>query len=394
MAAEPKSAARRAIINPAILKWARESSLLDIEAAAKYAHVSDPQKFAAAEKGDGYISFRQLEAFAHSCRLPLRVFYQKSPPKELRLPVDFRSDAEGHGHFTTELVKVLRSARERQLAAVDLLAELEVERPPLPKASSDKEILEVLTPLVCAKAWSNEIFRATADSNSTKALTYTKSLLEERLPLLIFEFPGELSHVRGCSLYDEKLSVILLSSVDSPNARRFTLVHELVHLLLRQSGLCSPISGLLSEEIERRCNLLAGGALMPQTFVKEVVSQAGSDIDRQVETVASRFRVSHSAAAVRLSQLDEISASDLRKRLDFYSKQWAKKREKQSEGDGGPNFHLLQVQRLGGTFTNAVLTGMERDLISLTQGADLLGVAPSFKSFDGIREKLLTGQGG
>lgn len=392
MPVESNPSPRRALINPTILKWARESTLLDLKTASKIAHISDSGKFAAAEDGTGYITFRQLDAFARACRIPLRVFYQKNAPNELRLPIDFRSAADEHGHLTTELIKLLRGTRERQRAAVELLADLNIKRPALPQVSTDRDILEILTPLACATYWEQSTFKATSDGSTTRALAHTKAVFEDSFSLLVFEFSGDITHVRGCSLYDDVLPVVLLSSQDSPNARRFTLVHEVVHLLLRQSGMCSPISSRLSVDMEKRCNAIAGAALMPEAEVRKELAHVGSDdLKHAVGSIAKIYRVSHSAAAVRMNQLDLVSPSDLRGLLDFYGAQWATKRAQTSESSGGPNYHLLQVQRLGATFTSAVLDGIEKDIISITQGANLLGVTPSYRSFEGIRENLIAG---
>ena len=323
---------RPAFANPDILRWARESTLLDLETAAKMAGVTDAGKLARAEQGTGFITFRQLERLAHKCGLPLRIFYLKQRPEEERLPVDFRSAADERGQTTTALIKLLRSARARQHAAIDLFSELGWEDKSLPQASSDAEIIHILTPLVCAKRWDRERLRGSVDSRGLWALAHTKEIIEDRLPVLVFEYPGDVSHVRGCSLYDERLSVVLVSSEDTPNARRFTIVHELVHLLMRESGICAPLSPHISDQIERRCNVLAGEALMPSDGVRAQIQDIEKvGIDRKIDQLAIMYRVSHSAAAVRLRQLDVIKADELKLLLDRYRTQWNEARKKLRE---------------------------------------------------------------
>jgi Zn-dependent peptidase ImmA (M78 family) len=395
---EEKSPKGRALIKPELLRWARESTHLDLRAAAKAAHVSDPAKFAAAEEGGGGITFRQLEAFAHACRLPLRVFYLQRPPREAGLPVDFRSATDERNTLTPALIRVLREARERQAAAIELRTDLRIEKNRFPEIASENEITSILTEMVCAKYWDKALLRGTSETGSTRALSFTKEILEARFPVLIFEFPGDdVAHVRGCSLYDENLSLVLISSQDNPNARRFTVVHEFVHLLLRQSGMCSPLSASVPDEVERRCNAIAGEALMPDRFLRPELNDltaAGNDAATMAATIARIYRVSHSAAAVRMRQLGATTSAELSELLDSYAQLWLRNRARQSEGDGGgPHYHLLQVQRLGPSFTEVVLSGFDKNLLSVTQAAKLLGVAPSYKSFESMREKLMSVHG-
>ena len=230
----------------------------------------------------------------------------------------------------------------------------------MPQAHSDAQIVEILTRLVCATEWDQVRLKASADNRSTRALAYTKEIVEEHLPVLVFEYPGDISHVRGCSLYDESLSIVLVSSQDSPNARRFTIVHELVHLLMRESGICAPLSAGISDQLERRCNALAGEALMPTVPVREQTREIdAAGVERAIDRLAITYRVSHSAAAVRLWQLDTIDVDELQRLLSHYRSQWDEGRKKQAEKKGGRSFHQLQAQRLGQTFANTVLSGVE-----------------------------------
>lgn len=372
-----------------MLRWARESTHLDVETAARAANIADPERLVEAENGDGTITFRQLERLAHFCRLPLRVLYLEQPPDEGPFPVDFRSGPDRPAHFDPEVVKTLRLARERRTAALELFDDLDRELRTLPHVADDDAILAVLRPLLCTALWDQRDQRTQDWAIGARALNVTKERVESALPVLIFEFPINSRQIRGCSLYDDQLSLIVLSTQDTPNARRFTIAHELVHILSRESGICSPLSPSNDERQERRCDALASEALLPATILTDLLPTLRTmTAKRAVERLVRGYGLSYSASAVRLHQVDVISRDQLSELLDLYAHQYQQRREDLAHREGGPGYYLLQVQRLGPSFTEAVLAGVSGDVISITQGAHLLGVSPSFRSISGLRENF------
>lgn len=102
----------------------------------------------------------------------------------------------------------------------------------------------------------------------------------------VFEEPSGL-HVR-------------LNSDSSPKRRRFTLAHEIAHLVIdRDSGRTARRSHACTE-LERACDILAAELLMP---LNELTQTALSQTAANLLTIADSFQVSPHAAAVRLNQL-------------------------------------------------------------------------------------------
>jgi Zn-dependent peptidase ImmA (M78 family) len=380
---------RKALVEPRLLKWARESTFLSIDEAAKAAHTT-PERFLLAEQGDGFITFRQLAEFAYACRLPMESFYLSEPPYEEPLPSDFRAADYGRGAFTAGLVRILRVARERRDTAAELFEDLHLERRRFPTVKNDAAIVHILRPLMCVADWNLPTQEKRGVEQGAKALSLTKDLVENAFPVLVFEFIIDPAVLRGCSLFSESLSIIVLSTRDNPNARRFTLAHELAHLLMRQSGLCYPIRGHISDATERRCNAVAGESLLPAQYLhKELEQKNHIQVDSLIKHLSARYCLSQSATAIRLNQVGFLGANDLQTRLDLYKAMYQKQRETQAESENGPKYHLLQVQRLGPTFTSAVLSSIENDSMSLTQGAHLLQIGPSYENVVKVRENLV-----
>ena len=380
---------KEALVEPRMLQWARESTLLTLDEAAKKAQVS-VDRLADAERGAGSITFRQLERLAYACRIPLHTLYLPEPPHEESLPIDFRSHKQGGGHFSPSLIKILRVARERRDTVLELFGDLDIRSTELPALRTDAAIVSAMRPLMCVLDW-NTVVPKKELWRGSKALSLTKEIVETRLPVLIFEFIVDPKDLRGCSVFGEKLSIIALSTRDNPNARRFTIAHELAHLMMRQSGLCVPIRGRISDETERRCNLIAGEALLPTDHLRRDVQEKKSvGTDSLIEYLAKRYCLSYSATAVRLNQFGRLTSTELQERLDLYADSYSREREQQAESENGPNYHLLQVQRLGPTFTNVVLSGIESDHLSLSQAAHLLQVSASYDNVTKLREKAMS----
>jgi hypothetical protein len=117
-----------------------------------------------------------------------------------------------------------------------------------------------------------------------------EKILEERLP-----FEGGLFRAA-----DGKL-VIKLNTQSSLARRRFTLAHELGHLLL------GTIPGRRSKDhsdavLERACDCIAAELLMPTEKAVPYVRELGSPCPEKLRAIASRFKVSLQVAAIRVCQ--------------------------------------------------------------------------------------------
>ncbi|GAI62600.1 unnamed protein product, partial [marine sediment metagenome] len=72
---------------------------------------------------------------------------------------------------------------------------------------------------------------------------------------------------RGFSLMDLPLPVISVNRSEWPQARIFSILHEYIHLMLRQGGLCDFIEynrALEEQRVEIFCNRVAGAVLIPK----------------------------------------------------------------------------------------------------------------------------------
>jgi Zn-dependent peptidase ImmA (M78 family) len=108
---------------------------------------------------------------------------------------------------------------------------------------------------------------------------------------------------RGFAIVDPLAPVVFINGRDALVASVFTLVHELAHVWLGESGV-SDLATRAAKGVERVCNQVAAEVLVPkQEFLAQWRVQA--DLGR----IARRFRVSKLVIARRALDFDLIDAA-------------------------------------------------------------------------------------
>ena len=115
--------------------------------------------------------------------------------------------------------------------------------------------------------------------------------------------------------------VIGVNQSHAPNRRRFTVAHELGHVLLtahddlhidRSLMLRDPLSHQGTDWREVEANLFAAELLLPRDMVADVLKKRGGldpDDARAVREVADHFGVSPQALLIRLTSLNFLLSS-------------------------------------------------------------------------------------
>jgi Zn-dependent peptidase ImmA (M78 family) len=95
--------------------------------------------------------------------------------------------------------------------------------------------------------------------------------------------------------------VIRLNSQSSPRRRRFTLAHEIAHLIVASADARGAQRSHACTELERACDLVAAELLMPSDEFSRAAPGRGSTAG--LLAIADQFGVSSQSAAVRLREL-------------------------------------------------------------------------------------------
>ena len=107
---------------------------------------------------------------------------------------------------------------------------------------------------------------------------------------------GELRRERGAFK-------IVCSAGQAPERRRFTIAHELAHILFEKTGPRAPRVGA---DLERLCDMLAAEILMPKAVFQAALRQSTVDTS-VVKRLATRFQTSLTATVLRCAELRPLS---------------------------------------------------------------------------------------
>jgi Zn-dependent peptidase ImmA (M78 family) len=204
-------------------------------------------------------------------------------------------------------------------------------------------------------------------ANASEAFSHWMQMVED-LGVLVFHMSRvDPNECQGLSLYEDVFPIIILNGADSPEVRTFTLFHELAHLIMRSGGVCQVFQG---EAVETVCNRFAGEFLLPRERISSLVD--GRDAVELIPQLATTFRVSQSAVAVRLRAMQLISQAELDDLLDTARRIAQEARERARERPGGPPAHRVKLRNLGPVYVTAVLDALDRDSITAVDAAYFL----------------------
>ena len=202
-----------------------------------------------------------------------------------------------------------------------------------------------------------------------------------------------LDEVRGLALLRSPLPVVAINGREFPDAKAYTLFHEVVHIMLalaheEEPALKESRSASAWKDVERFAEAAASHVLVPEAALKRMVQtlglQAASwDLDR-VRQLAKKFRLTPLAMATRLRESGLMTwAQYNRWRAD-----WTAYVEKLPPRKGGFATPAAKaVNRAGRPFVQLVLEGLAANRISSADAARYLDL--KFQHFNELRTNLL-----
>jgi len=374
-----------ALINPQVLEWAIQRGRLELVELAKRTSVT-AEKIGFWRQGEARPTFKQAQDLARALRIPFGFLFLSVPPRETFPIPDLRTIGDHEVHWTSlELRDVLADALRKQ----DWFREYRLEQG-----------FETL-PFVGRFNQNDTAAQIASDLTMTLGLTLTDrnqvKYWEEFLTRLIYKAEAvgvfvmrnsmvgnnryralDVKEFRGFAICDSIAPLVFINSADSKAAQIFTLVHELVHLWIGESGI-SDLSLKLPSSVsrnrtERLCNATAAEVLVPAKTLRERWKSKES-LNQNAEQLAGFFRVSTVMIARRAYDLGFVGQQEY---ADFYEQQaelWTK--QPRSEAHPIDYYKVLVPMRNGKGFTSAVVQSvLERRLLSRDAGM-LLGISPS-----------------
>lgn len=360
-----------AFIKPELLAWAREEAGLTPEIAARRAGLTI-EKLLACEQGDAQLTLNQLRALSNAYKRPLAFFYLPQPPPRSAALRDFRRLPEAERNATPALRLEIRRARYRRQIALRLYDELREAPPQFAvttnlEANTHEVAREIRALLGITQQQQYEF------SNEYEAYGQFREAVEAQ-GVLVFQTNGvKLSEMRGFSITDTPLPVVVVNNKDIPRGKIFTMFHELTHIMLRSGGLCN-----LSEQqdMEVFCNMVAGAALVPQEWLlnEREVRGRGPQADwpeAVIKTLSNRYKASREVIIRRLL-IAGYATQDfyLRKREEY-----RREAEEHTQSGGfSPPPHIKTLNSAGRTFVELVLNSYRQEIITPNDASDYLHI--------------------
>ncbi len=381
----------RATIQPTVLAWARTTAGYEVEAAAEKMDLA-PETLAAWETGTDQPSIAQLRKLAEFYKRPLAVMYLPEPPRTFRAMHDFRRlpDAGG-GRYTPGLTYEIRLAQQRRELALELLEDDGTPPVEFRLATNMRADPEVVGAEVrSALDITYELQSRWRDPRA--GLNAWRNRIEQKGVLVFQGTRFDAEEASGFAIWESRLPVIVVNRKDTPARRVFSLLHELTHLMLHQSGVSdlneqSPRSDA-DQIMEIFCNRVAAAALMPRDrFLSEGavrVRGAGHHewSDDEISELAKIYSTSREAVVRRLVTCGRASEAFYGQKRAKYAAEFLeqKQRQKDARKPIPRNMPRETIADYGHPFVKIVLEQYHQDRLTLADVTGYLGVKARYIS--------------
>jgi len=341
-------------VRPKLLRWARQRASLSPDQLA--ISMKMPLEKVVEWERSGAITLARLKKLAQKTHTPLGYFFLQEPPDDSLPIADFRTKAKGRSERPSpDLLDTLYLCQRRQAWYREYL---------ISEGAQPLSLVGSVTSSAGPHAVARRMEQAIGLSTTTRSdfPTWTEALrdLVERIEdtgILVMRsgIVGNNTHrkldvgeFRGFALSDEYAPLIFVNAADAKAAQMFTLVHELTHIWLGDSGV-SDVQISSDNKKERFCNAVAAELLVPMGEFKKLW-QDTADIATEIQKLARHFKVSELVLLIRAleagslgyDQFDELYSSELTK-------------QRQAPAGTGGDFYNTQGSRLGRQFSEAVI---------------------------------------
>jgi len=396
----------KALANPALIAWARDSAGFTTAEAATKLKIDEAQLLAWENPAeDSAPSIPQLRKLAALFKRPLAVFYMDEVPKNFTVMRDLRRlPGTGPRRYSPQLQMEIRAANERRELALELLADLAEEIPKFSLSATGKENPEeVGTRIRAAFGVTTDLQHKWRDAYGRAGFNAWRNRVEGA-GILVFQttrFPTD--EASGFAISADALPVIAVNRKDALTRRTFSLLHEVAHLMLHVSG----VSDLETDEnrppedqkIEVFCNQVAAAALIPQDvllsdpMVKSHGRRAADWSDAEISELARQFNASREALLRRLLTFEMTTNEFYQAKRAQYLAEYlaAKARQKQESADDEMKRNMPQetVSNFGRPLVRMLLGNYYQDRLTLSEVSGYLGLKvkhiPKLEQAAGLR---------
>jgi Zn-dependent peptidase ImmA (M78 family) len=244
-----------------------------------------------------------LKDIARELAVPVFTFYmEKAPSLDDRIP-DFRSSEAKLVAKERDTLESIQLAKAIQATAEELRPDHQISLPTLQQGKP------IGPQAARVRKWFEITLNDQIDAKDARIFynVCRKKIEASGIFVLQDSFPVE--DGSGFCLASANAPVIVVNTKRQTRGRRlFTLIHELAHALLGETGISDPFAR--ANPVESFCNRFAGEFLVPQSNIRELLGglQIPQTPDRdEVARIARRLKISQQATIYRLERLGLVA---------------------------------------------------------------------------------------
>lgn len=342
-----------------MLTWAREEAGLSLASAAKLLGLKATKGTTAEEKlllveRRGELSQALFDKVLSVYRKPMLTYYLDTPPKPTRAGHDFRSPTRSYDPSQNIIVKAILSnvtARQSMVKEILLAEEEAVKLPFIQSISIETD------PRVVAEKIRNifhiDLLEYRKGNDYAASFRYIRKKIEEHGVFILLK--GNLGNhfsdvdigtFRGFAISDDIAPFIVINHQESKSSRAHTLIHELAHILLGQSGVSGDID---NDCVEKFCDQVASATLL---YEHEIASfrpslENFSLLANRITEFALAKKVSSTHVSFKLLEVGYLSHDMYIELATHYHKLWLQQKLRDKASNSNPNGLITKKSYLG-----------------------------------------------
>jgi len=369
-----------AFISPRVLQWACERAHIPSSVLAEKVSKKAPLWL----NGEARPTFLQAQKASKILHIPFGYLFLDEPPVEPMPLPDLRTVGDVViGDISVDLREVILDALRKQGWYKDYAVGQGVE--PLPfigEFSDQHRPLEVAQDIARTLGINDELRSSVSNWESFLSVLIEKA--EDAGVLMMHSGivgsntrrPLNVNEFRGFAISDPIAPLVFLNWKDAKAARIFTLIHELAHLWIGQSGVSdlslNKETSSINLDSEKFCNAVAAEVLVPEASFHEHWNEKISIADNASDLIR-HYRVSSVVIGRRAYELGIVNWNEY---IAFYQEE-AKHWKQSKTTSGGGDYYLTARTRLGKRFAKAVVSSVQQGRLLYRDAGHLLGMKPS-----------------
>ena len=351
-------------LSPEVLKILRETSGYSVEEIVKKLKTSE-EKVKAVEEGKSVFSLIQIKKLADIYKRPLAAFFSDTISDIPQVP-DYRINRE------KKLTPQVYLAKRRVFYLINKIKKLSEKRTQISSFSEKLNADEL------AKEFKKNLnIELIKSKKPEEILAHYKKVLEDKLTIIIIEYPLKADDVRAFSVFSD-ISVIVLNENDKSSIKLFSLLHEVCHLLKKTAGICSLEIEQQNQDIETYCNRFAAEFLVPSNDLKIEVEKFRTIDEEAINQLSEIYGVSKQVMMFRLSSfgyIEKVKYEQFKKEIDEKLKQ---------KVFGRRNWNKVFINRVGNLPLQEIKRAYKEEKITFYEASSILDLKTKYA------EKILT----